>query len=102
VITRDCQVADLALGTWIITRMTQSGGEGSGLDKIFEYKLPKLDEEERDTYHIGAEIIAFLKWLIYTAPFKDCNAKSRGPTQVNFYKVWRGTIRAAEKRCASS
>jgi hypothetical protein len=50
------------------------GPEGSSLDKIFEYKLPaKLDEQERDEHLIGTEIIAFLKWLVHTAPFKYIN-----------------------------
>jgi hypothetical protein len=81
--------------------MVPSGGEGSGLDEIFEYKLPKLNEEERDRYLMGAEIIVFLKLLVYTAPIKDL---PRGQIHSKFYKDVRAlllplldTIRAAEK-----
>jgi hypothetical protein len=65
--------------------MIPKSGNGCNLDKIFEYKL-KLNEKDSDKHLIGAEIIAFLKWLIYTAPYKDCNAEPHGPTHALFYK----------------
>jgi len=56
-----------------------SGGDHRhSLDEIFEYKLPKLKEGDSDKYLIGAELIVLLKWLIYTAPFKDVNVEPRG------------------------
>ena len=75
-----------------------SGGDHRhSLDEIFEYKLPKLKEGDSDKYLIGAELIVLLKWLIYTAPFKDVNVEPRGQIHAKFYQEWRGTIRAAEK-----
>jgi len=75
-----------------------SGGDHRhSLDEIFEYKLPKLKEGDSDKYLIGAELIVLLKWLIYTAPFKDVNVEPRGQIHAKFYQEWRATIRAAEK-----
>jgi hypothetical protein len=72
-------------------------GKYSDLEEIFEYKLHKLNEKEHDRYLIDAEIIAYLKCLIYTAPFKDCNAKPRRQTHELFFKNWLATIRGGEK-----
>jgi hypothetical protein len=88
---------------WTTTFTTPlSSGEGSGLDNIFKHILPKLNEEESDNnankYLVGAELIAFVKWLIYTAPFEDCNVKEHAKIHSKVYKVRRGTIRAAEKK----
>jgi hypothetical protein len=47
--------------------------------------LPKLDKGERDKYLIGAELIASVKWLIYTAPFKNCNVEQRARIHLAFY-----------------
>jgi hypothetical protein len=45
--------------------MIPNGGNCHNLDEIFEYKLSKLNENERDRHLLCAEIISFLKWLIY-------------------------------------
>jgi hypothetical protein len=62
------------------------------------------DPSLSDKYLIGAEIIAFVKWLIYTAPFKDrdcnLNAEPRVKIHSKVYKdsEWRGTVHDAEKK----
>jgi hypothetical protein len=87
----------------IIGRMTQMGllipnaGEGSTLRQIFQHQLPKIKEGEKDKYLIGAEIITFVKWLIYTAPFKDANLEPRGTAHAKFVSDWRHTIRSSEE-----
>jgi hypothetical protein len=56
-----------------------SGCEDSCLDKIFEYKLPKLKKGENQSYIflISAEIIT---------PFKNFNAVPRGQIHWKFYE----------------
>jgi hypothetical protein len=47
---------------------------GSTLQDIFHAKIPKINPQEateREEFVIGPELIAYLKWLIYTAAFKD-------------------------------
>ena len=46
----------------------------------------------------GAEILAYLKWLINSAAFKDSTAEPRGLGSIhgNFYRGWRSTFRASE------
>jgi hypothetical protein len=52
-------------------------------------------KEDQDL--IGAEIIAYCKWLIYTAPFKDIDIESRIQINQDFYNNERATIRKSEE-----
>jgi hypothetical protein len=66
-----CNLLFSGLFDLIIGHMTQmglmipNGGNCRNLDAIFEYKLSKLNENERDRHLLGAEIISFPNWLIY-------------------------------------
>jgi hypothetical protein len=51
--------------------LVPNAAQGRCLDQIFEHKHPKIREAKDNMYLIGAKIIAYCKWLIYTAPFKD-------------------------------
>ena len=53
---------------------------------IFAEKVPKIKDDEREKWLVGAEISAFLKWLIYIASFKDPSAEPRGSIHAEFYK----------------
>ena len=55
-----------------------SGAEGRNLDFIFAEKIPKTKDNEYDKCLVGADILAYLKWLIYSAAFKDPSAEPRG------------------------
>jgi hypothetical protein len=47
---------------------------GRTLQEIFQAKIPNIDPQdvtEREKLIICAKLIAYLKWLIYTAAFKD-------------------------------
>ena len=86
----------------IVGRITQMGllvpssADGRDLNQIFMHKLPKIKEGERDRYLIGAEIMAYCKWLIYTAPFKDVAGEPRGKIHEDFYKSELVTFRDSE------
>jgi hypothetical protein len=75
--------------------MVPNAAQGHDLDQIFVHKLPKIRKTE-DKYLIGAEIIAYCKWLIYTAPFKDVNNESHMQINQDFYHNKCGTIRIYE------
>ena len=43
---------------------------GRSLRDIFKEKIPGTDKQQ---HLVSAELIAYLKWLIYVAAFKDCS-----------------------------
>jgi hypothetical protein len=73
---------------------------GRTLQKIFQAKIPKIDPQdatEREKMIIGAELIACLKWLIYTAAFKDPSAGERGVLNNKFFTDWVQEIFSKEQ-----
>ena len=60
--------------------------EGRDLDAIFVETVPKVKDDEREIWLVGAEILAYLKYLIYSAAFKDPTAEPRGSIHAEFYK----------------
>ena len=61
---------------------------GRTLQEIFQAKIPKIDPQdatEREKFIIGPELIAYLKWLIYTAAFKEPMAGERGVLNIKFF-----------------
>lgn len=84
-----------------ITKMSSlAPSPGRTPEAIFQEKIPKInpaDETERARFLIGPELIAYLKWLIYTAAFKDPNAGDRGAIHSRFYVDWVSEIVTKEK-----
>jgi hypothetical protein len=73
---------------------------GCTLQEIFQAKIPKIDPQdatEREKLIIGAELIAYLKWLIYTAAFKDPSAGERGILNNKFSTDWVQEIFSKEQ-----
>jgi hypothetical protein len=54
----------------LLSKMTNMGylipSPSSSLKEIFQEKIPG-----NDRYLVSAELIAYIKWLVYLAPFKD-------------------------------
>ena len=76
-----------------------SASEGSDLDAIiaiFADKVPKIKDDENDKWLVSAEILAYLKYLIYSAAFKDPTVKLHGSIHAEFYRGWRRTFRLNE------
>ena len=74
-----------------------SASEGRDLDAIFTNKVPKIKDDENDKWLVGAEILAYLKNLIYSAAFKDPTVEPRGSIHAEFYRGWRRTLRLNEE-----
>ena len=73
-----------------------SASEGRDLDAIFADKVPKIKDDENDKWIVGAEILAYLKYLIYSAAFKDPTVEPRGSIHAEFYRGWSRTFRLNE------
>jgi hypothetical protein len=75
---------------------------GRSLHDIFDQKIPAVEGAEEDDVNIkeknlvSPELIAYLKWLIYTAPFKDPFAEPRGSLHIQFYVNWVRTYATQE------
>ena len=61
----------------------------SNLDAKYAEKFPKIKDDEREKWLVGAEILAYLKYLIYSAAFKDPTAEPRGSVHAEFYRTFR-------------
>ena len=80
-----------ALFDLIICRTTkmglfvQSPPEGCTLDAVFAQKNPKIQDGEDEKWFVGANILAYLKLLIYTTSFQGpkCGAVRRRFRPVN-------------------
>ena len=67
-------------------------------------KMPAFADEDDDAstafsgegHLVSPEIIAYLKWLIYTAVFKEPLGEKRGAEHVKFYLDWKRIISAKE------
>jgi hypothetical protein len=88
----------------ILCRVTKMSGlapaHGRTLQDIFQAKIPKIDPQdatERERFIIGPELIAYLKWLIYVAAFKDASEGERGLINIKFFTDWVNEIFSKEK-----
>ena len=77
------------------------GGSGHSLRDEFGIKMPAFvgndddaGEISEECYLVRAEIIANLKWLIYTA--KEALGDQRGAKHVQFYLDWTRTFAGKE------
>ena len=105
--TADSPVINLlfaALYDLIICRITKMSslapGPGRTLQTIFQEKIPKIqpaDPREREKFVVGPELIAYLKWLIYSAAFKDPYSGERGAVHAQYYANWVSEIVGKEK-----
>ena len=82
-----------------------SSRDGRDLDAIFAEKVPKVNlaknyKPEREKWLVGAEILAYLKYLIYSAAFKDPIADPRGSIHVEFSEA--GTEHFASMKSLSA
>ena len=75
----------------IICRTTKRGlllilsaSEGRDLDAKFAKMVPKIKDDENDKWLVGAEILAYLQYLIYSAAFKDLTVEPRGSIYGSF------------------
>ena len=82
----------------IICRTSKMGlgipcaSEGLDLDAIFAEKVPMAKGDEREKWLVCAEILAYLKYLVYSAAFKDPTAEPRGSIHAEFCRGWRRTF----------
>ena len=53
-------------------------------------------EDERKKRLIGAEILSYVKYLIYSAAFTDPTAEPRGSIHAEFYRGWSRTFHTSE------
>ena len=105
--TDDCpKMNQLFAGLYdlILCRITKMNflapAPGRTLQEIFQAKIPKIDPQdatEREKMIIGPELIAYLKWLIYTAAFKDPSAGERGVPNIKFFTDWVQEIFSKEQ-----
>ena len=53
--------------------------EGCSLDTVFAEKIPKIQDDEDEKGLVGTNILAYLKWMIYTTSFQGpkCGAVRR-------------------------
>ena len=77
--------------------MGEYGIETRDLDAIFDKKIPKVKDNERKKWLVRAKILAYLKYLIYTAAFKDPTAEPCGSIHAEFYRGWCRTFRLNEE-----
>jgi lipase chaperone LimK len=73
---------------------------GSTLEEIFQAKITKIDQQdttECEKLIISAKLIAYLKWLIYTAAFKDPSAGECGVLNNKFFTDWVQEIFSKEQ-----
>ena len=63
-----------------------SGAAGRNLDALFAKKVPKIKDNKCEKWLVGAKILAYLKWLIYSAAFNDPTAVCRA-MQIDQYGV---------------
>lgn len=98
-----------ALWDIVLTRITKLGLFGPdpcnrSVEDVFNMKMPAFADEDDDAsaafsgerHLVSPEIIAYLKWLIYTAAFKEPFGDKRGAEHVKFYLDWKRTISAKE------
>ncbi len=96
----DLNLLFAALFDLIICRGTKMGlfvpSSQRNLDTIFADKVPQIHDDEVPKWLVSADILAYLKWLIYTAAFKEPTLEPRGSIHENFYKAWRRAFRSHE------
>jgi hypothetical protein len=96
----DLNLLFAALFDLIICRGTKMGlfvpSSHRNLDTIFADKVPQIHDDEVPTWLVSADILAYLKWLIYTAAFKEPTLEPRGSIHEKFYKAWRRAFRSSE------
>ena len=74
------------------------------LTDIFDERIPKVDSRctneddvnAKEKCIVSPELIAYLKWLIYTAAFKDPFAEQQGAIHRQFYLDWVDTFASKE------
>ena len=54
--------------------------------------VPKIKDDEKDKWFVGAEVLVYLKYLIYSAGFKVPTVKPRGSIHAEFCSGWRRTF----------
>jgi hypothetical protein len=96
-----------ALWDLILCRITKMSylapSQGRSLKDIFDDKIPAIsgvdadDANATEKHLVSPELMAYLKWLIYTAPFKDPFAQPRGNQHTQFYFDWVATFADKEK-----
>ena len=76
---------------------------GRSIEDVFNMKMPAFADDEDavaeisgERHLVSPEIIAFVKWLIYTAAFKEQLGEQRGATHLQFYLDWKRTVAAKE------
>jgi len=95
-----------ALWDLILCRITKMSylapSAGRGIKDIFDEKIPAIsgvdadDANATEKHLVSPELMAYLKWLIYTAPFKDPFAQPRGAHHTEFYLDWVSTFEVKE------
>ena len=78
-------------------------GVNSNLKDIFDMKMPAFSDDDdgsaipgAERHVVSPELMAYLKFLIYTAAFKDPLADKRGAEHVQYYLRWTLTFAAHE------
>ena len=56
----------------------------------------KVKDDKREKWLVGAKILAYLKYPIYSAAFKDPIEEPCRSIREEFYRGWRRTFRTSE------
>ena len=77
VVTADSLAINRHCSTWLSGFFVPAPAEGCTLDAVFAEKIPKIQDDEDEKWLVGTNILAYLKWLIYTAAIKDLSVEPR-------------------------
>jgi hypothetical protein len=93
-----------ALYDLIFSGVTKVGllvpGPGRTIQDIFAEKITTGDDGNKKKWLVSAELIAYLQWLIYTAPFKSPEQGARGVVHAKYYIDWVASFTAPGKEKA--
>jgi hypothetical protein len=87
-----------ALYDLILCRIPKMGilapGSGRSIADVFEEKIPDYESIEGERYLVSPELIAYLQWLIYSAPFKSPDHGPRSEEHKKYYDTWAASFKA--------
>ena len=87
-----------ALYDLILCRIPKMGilapDSGRSITDIFEEKMPDYENIGNERYLVSPELIAYLQWLIYSAPFKSPDQGPRAEEHKRYYDTWAASFKA--------
>ena len=62
---------------------------GRSIVDVFDETIPNYGDSAGEERHlVGPELIVYLQWLIYSAPFKSQDQGARGDEHKKYYNTW--------------